>query len=262
MEVFWSKCPSLDPRETSVIGAFIHCIDFIIFISAAGAGKSVLSYVEKSRILFLEINDLPSPSSSIIQDIRSMCASGLASLAFFYFDFREDKKKNRRDLLSSLLVQLCGQCDTYYEALSKFYLAHDEGSQHASDSELMQCFKYTIGLPQQATAYIIIDALDKCPATTGLPSPREEILELVTELVKLRIPNLRVCVTSRPEADIEGVLGPLVFHSVSLHSERGQVQDIAEYVKFVVNTDPRMRTWRKEDKELVIEVLTRNADGM
>ena len=50
-----------------------------------------------------------SGSSSIIQDIRTMATSGLASLAFFYWDFRDDQKKDRHGLLSSLLIQLCDQ---------------------------------------------------------------------------------------------------------------------------------------------------------
>jgi len=190
-----------------------------------------------------------------------MCASGQASLGFFYCDFREDQKKDGRGLLSSLLVQLCGQSDTYYDALLKFYLARDKGSRHASDSELAQCLKHALELSDQVTVYVIIDALDECPKA-GLPSPREQVLELVKELVKSQIPNLRICVTSRPEADIEPVLHPLAFRSVSLHGENGQVQDIAEYVKFVVETDPMMQKWREEDRKHVVEVLTRKADGM
>jgi len=104
---------------------------------------------------------------------------GLASLAFFYCDFREDQKRHRRGLLSSLLVQLCQQSDAYYDALSKFYLAHYDGSQHASDGELAQCLKHLFAFPGQAMVYIVIDALDECPMTTGLSSPRQEVLGLV-----------------------------------------------------------------------------------
>jgi hypothetical protein len=68
-----------------------------------------------------------------------MQAPGLASLPFFYCDFRDDQKKGRRGLLSSLLVQLCDQSVAYCTVLSEFYSAHSRGSQHASDSELMQC---------------------------------------------------------------------------------------------------------------------------
>jgi hypothetical protein len=117
-------------------------------------------------------------------------------------------------------------------------------------------------LPGQAPVYIIIDALDECPITTGLPSPREEVLEFVEALVELRVPNLRICVTSRPEADIIPILEPLTFCSVSLHGERGQVQDIADYVGSVIHTDREMRRWKASDKQLVIDELIKKANGM
>ena len=209
-----------------------------------------------------EFYDGLSSSSSIIEDIRGMCATGLASLAFYYCDFGADEKKGLRGLLSSLLVQFCDQSDAYHDFLSHFYSAHRSGEQQASDNELAQCLKQMLDRPQQPPTYIIIDALDECPRTTGLPSPREEVLEFVKELVSLPVPNLRICVTSRPEADIEPVLGPLAFRSVSLHDQCGQAEDIADYIKFVVNSDPNLVSWRSADKELVIKVLTRKADGM
>jgi hypothetical protein len=85
---------------------------------------------------------------------------------------------------------------------------------------------------------------------------------LVEELVSLHLPNLRICVTSRPEADIETVLDRLKSYSVSLHDEGGQRQDILEYIKSVVNSDPGMARWRVEDKELVIGTLSQKAGGM
>ena len=205
---------------------------------------------------------MPSPSSAIIEDIQAIRASRLASLAFFYCDFRDDQKQERRGLLSSLLVQLCNQSDAYCAILSDFYFAHDNGFEDASNSELVQCLKSMLSLPKQAIAYIVIDALDECSTSTGMPSSRDNVLELVGELVQLRAPNLRICVTSRPEADIKPVIGPLASRSVSLHNESGQVEAIAEYIKFVVNNDAQMRTWRKVDKERVIDVLMKKADGM
>jgi hypothetical protein len=69
-------------------------------------------------------------------------------------------------------------------------------------------------------------------------------------------------VTSRPEADIKLVLEPLTFHSVSLHDESGQMEDIEKYIKSVVNTSRRMRRWKSEHRQLVFDVLTKRADGM
>jgi hypothetical protein len=227
---------------------------------SAGAGKSViwcdnLSLIRVHKPIVLA-------SSAIIEDIRTLQRSGLASLAFFYCDFRGDQKKDRRGLLSSLLVQLGRQSNAYSTVLSDLYVTHDRGSQHASDSELQGCLKNMLNLPGQAIVHVVIDALDECPVTTGLPSPREKVLQLVEELVNLRLPYLRICVTSRPEANILPVLEPLASCSVSLHGQSGQVQDIAEYVNSVVRTNREMKRWKATDKQLVINTLIEKADGM
>jgi hypothetical protein len=242
----------------------ISCLRFnpklMLTCFTAGAGKSVISYGVLPIIRVHRLMQLS--SSAIIEDIRTLQKSGLASLAFFYCDFREGQKKDVHGLLSSLLVQLGGQSDIYSATLSNFYAAHGRGSQHASDDELLECLKDMLKCPGQAPVHIIIDALDECPVTTGLPSPREKVLELVEELANFHVPNLRICVTSRPEADIVPVLEPLASCSVSLHGESGQVRDIAEYVKSVVHTNREMKRWKATDKRLVIDVLIMKADGM
>jgi hypothetical protein len=112
--------------------------------------------------------------------------------------------------------------------------------------------------------YLILDALDECPDTSEVPSPRSRILQLLKELVDFHLPNVRICVTSRPEFDIRDFLEPLTSRQVSLHDQSGQKQDIAGYVRSVVYSDlePYMRRWRKEDKEFVIKTLSERADGM
>ena len=110
--------------------------------------------------------------------------------------------------------------------------------------------------------YIIIDALDECPNTIKLPPPREKVLELIEKLVNLDLPNLRLCVTSRPEVDIRASFEPLTTMRISLHEQSGQKKDIEDYVRSVVYSDRNMRRWRDEDKKLVVETLTEKADGM
>jgi hypothetical protein len=105
-----------------------------------------------------------------------MRKAGLASLAFFYCDFRDEQKKYLRGLLSSLLVQLCHQSDSYCDILSDFYLEHDKGSRHPSDDALVGCLKDLLKLPGLAPVYLIVDALDECPNTSAFPSPRCQIL--------------------------------------------------------------------------------------
>ena len=187
---------------------------------------------------------------------------GLASLAFFYCDFRDDSKNNLRGLLSSLLVQFCQSSDTYSAILSNFYMEHDNGSRQPSDNALIGCLMRILEDPGQAPVYIIIDALDECPNTFGMPTPREKVLKFVEELVDLQLTNLNICITSRPEADITISLDSLPFNQISLHTESGQIQDIVDYINFFVHTDTKMKRWRTADKELVINVLTNKVDGM
>lgn len=201
-------------------------------------------------------------SSAVIRSLDARRKAGLASLAFFYCDFREDKKKVLRGLLSSLLVQLCHQSDFYCDILSSFYSEHGRGSEHASDDALIGCLKNILKLPGQAPVYLVVDALDECPITADMPSPREEVINLINELLKSDLPNLHICITSRPETDVKAVLGPLTSHSISLHSEKGQMRDIDDYIRFVVNADQKMRRWDAKDKQLVIDALTKRADGM
>src|SRR5712672_3369656 len=148
-------------------------------------------------------------SSSIIQNIIPMQKAGLASLAFFYCDFREDQKKDLRGLLSSLLVQLCYQSDSYCDILLKLYLEHAMGVRYPSDDELARCLTDLLKLPGHAPVYVIVDALDECPNRSAVWSPRAEVLNLIEGLIKSQFPNLRICVTSRPETDIKDVLDTL-----------------------------------------------------
>ena len=203
-------------------------------------------------------------SSAIIQDIEALCEAGKASMAYFYFDFRDANKQGLDDIIPSLLTQLSAQSIFCRNILSDLYSIHDSGNKQPGDSILAECLKKMLTPPDQRPIYLIIDGLDESPSAPGIPSPRENVLQLVKELVDLYLPNLHICVTSRPEIDIRNVLEPLTSLRVSLHDQSGQKEDIANYVRSVVysKSEQIMRRWRTEDKELVIALLSERADGM
>ncbi len=188
--------------------------------------------------------------------------AGKASMAYFYFDFRDVDKQKLHNLLPSLLIQLSARSDPCCDVLSRLYSAHDRGEQKPSDRAMVECLKEMLILDMQGPTYIIMNALDECPKTSTIPPPREEVLELVGELVGLQLPNLHICVTSRPEPDIQAILKPLTPHPVSLHDESGQQEDIVNYVASIIHSDRRTQRWRTEEKDLVIKTLTDKADGM
>ena len=231
----------------------------------AGSGKSILWFVDP--LLYLsKLTDVVYhfTSSTIIEDIQVMCDTDQASMAYFYFDFRDISKQHWRDLVPSLLTQLSARSGPRCDILSRSYSDHDNGAKQPSNDTLTRCLKEMLALPDQRPIYLIMDALDECSNLSEIPSSRNRVLRLVKELVDMHAPNLHICVTSRPEVDIRDVLEPLTSLQVSLHDQSGQQKDIEDYVRSVVYSDsePIMRRWRKEDKELVVETLSNLADGM
>ena len=200
--------------------------------------------------------------SAIIQDIEGMRAAGLATMAYYYFDFRDVKKQDCFGLVSSLISQLSVELDSCFHILSQLYAEHSRGIRQPDIGALKKCMTDMLCLPGQAPIYIIVDGVDECPNFPGRPSARGKVLGLIEELVNLKLPNVHICVASRPEMDIRMVLEPLTSLKISLHDEKGQKEDIVAYIKYVVRSDPSIRRWIEEDKQLAIDTLSDKADGM
>ena len=199
-------------------------------------------------------------SSTIIQDINK---TEPGHYGFFFFDFKDTGKSNARSLLSSLIVQLSDQSNDLFNVLLGLNSSNRNNSQSPSVDDLTQCLEDMLRVPHEVPVYLIIDALDECPFTDEQSSPRCQVLTLVEKFVKLSLPNLRICVTSRPEPDIQAILGPLTSTSniISLHDESGQKNDIVNFVRSEVLFYANLRRWREEDKEFAIKTLSDKADG-
>jgi hypothetical protein len=191
-----------------------------------------------------------------------MHAAGLATMAYYYFDFRDAEKQNCYGLLSSLISQLAAESDSYYNILSHLYSDTSRGTRKPNSDALKKCLTDMLSLPGQGPIYIIIDALDECPNSSGIPTARERVLELIEGLVDLQLPRVHLCVASRLELDIRETFEPLTSLKISLHDQIGQKEDIVAYIKFVVYSDRNMRGWKEEDKQLVVDVLSEKAGGM
>ncbi|KAH8987464.1 hypothetical protein EDB92DRAFT_1129088 [Lactarius akahatsu] len=219
----------------------------------AGSGKSVLC-------------------STVMEQAKTLRDAGLGLIAYFYFDFRDPAKQDVRGLLSSLLVQFAARSDPCHHKLFTLYSKYDDGLEKPDDDVLIQCLEDVLKMRGRPAMYIIVDGLDECPNNIGIISPRQQVLEFVKRLVNFSKDlskdlsrdlsedlSVHICITSRPEADIRAALEPMASHSVSLHDESGQKQDIITYIKYEVQ---RIKKWRPEDKKLVIDTLSEKADGM
>jgi hypothetical protein len=187
---------------------------------------------------------------------------GLSSIAYFYFDFRDENKRSLDNLLRSLLFQLSAQSDLCRDILYHLYWEHNNGQIKPSDSILTKCLKEMLSHPAQGPVYLILDALDECSDNHGVSSVREQVIRLVTDLLDLHSPNLHISVTSRPEVDIRTALEPRTSLRISLQDQSGQRKDIVDYINSVVYSDTKARRWREEDRKLVCQILSEKADGV
>jgi NACHT domain len=203
-------------------------------------------------------------SAAVIQDIKRISNNSPAFMGYFFFDFKDTRKQDIRDLLSSLLVQLSDQSDSYTDKLLALYASHRRGSElpNPGNDALTECLEEMLKLPRRIPVYFLIDAVDECPNNCGTPSSRGKVVKLVKRLFELHLPNLRLFATSRPENDIRAVLEPLACTSISLHTQNGQKRDIVDYITHVVRSEMNMKRWREEDKRLVIRTLSERAGGM
>ncbi len=138
-----------------------------------------------------------------------MQESRSALIAYYYFDFKDVTKRDIRGLLASILLQLVDESDRCWDLLSQLHKRCRDGSDQPTEVALAECLESMLDLPGQLPTYIIIDALDECPNTTGTPSAREKVLNFVEDLVQSNHANLSICITSRPEQDISTTLNPL-----------------------------------------------------
>ncbi|KAN0141504.1 Ankyrin repeat-containing domain protein [Lactarius tabidus] len=201
--------------------------------------------------------------AAIIQHIMKLRDAGNATLAYFYFDFRDEEKQNVRNVVTSLLVQLSAHSKPSCDAIYRLYLTHGKGIQQPSNGILIDRLKEMLVVVAHRPIFVIMDALDESP-DLGMPAPREAVLNLIEDLVQLhlQVPNLHICVTSRPEVDIQNKLKPLAVNAISLQDETRQKIVISDYVSTFMSSDEQMKHWRDEDKKLVIEELSERADGM
>jgi len=187
-----------------------------------------------------------------------------ALIVYYYFDVTDAAKRDVRGLLASLLMQLVHESKPCWGVLSELYRTCRDGSEQPSDAALSQSLKDMLGLPEQLPIFLIIDALDECQNDIGTPSARKRVLNILKDLVRSDHPNLHICITSRPEQDIQSSLNPLIPPSrrISLHEEPGQIEDINRFIRSFVRQEEGTQKWREKDKELVINKLSERAGGM
>ena len=204
-------------------------------------------------ILFT-VTDHPS-SSTIIENLKTLCDGPDRAIGYFYFDFSDSRKQKVPALLSSILAQLCDKAGSL-DHLKSHYDNCNHGCQQPSVQQLCKMLSSTI--PEFKEVFLVIDALDEC--TKG--EERSETLAVIERISSWSLPNLHVLITSRSELDIVAVLEKLANENIIAIDESRIGSDINHYIKAEVAADSKLQKWPNDVKQNVEEVLCNGANGM
>jgi hypothetical protein len=191
-------------------------------------------------------------SSTIVQDVILHCKSDPAvAVAYFYFDFNDNKKQQHENLLRSLIVQLSTQSAKLPESLDALFACSQDGQQRPTTDALALTLQHVLGGFQQT--FIILDALDEC-------KEREELLGLIEDIVNWKLDKLHILATSRRGRDIEETLEPLVTGQVCIQSALVNA-DIHVHICERLQNDPKLK-WPEHVQGEIEKALMNGAHGM
>ncbi|KAJ7445338.1 ankyrin repeat-containing domain protein [Mycena latifolia] len=146
-------------------------------------------------------------------------------LAFFYFDTNNPEQRTVTQFLCSLVTQLSVQARQPDKTLTALWTSHASGQHLPSDSALVSEALIPLLKGFTEPLYILLDALDEC-------SERDLLLRLITEIVDLKLSNVHLLLTSRPEVP-RGT--HLVQRAVSVSLEGCVDHDIESYAMEILS---------------------------
>ncbi|KAJ7506487.1 hypothetical protein B0H11DRAFT_285786 [Mycena galericulata] len=196
----------------------------------SGTGKSVLS-------------------STVIEEITVACPK-LSAVAYFYFDFRNERQ--RMDImLRSIIWQLSGRSPSPYSALDRLYKRLGNGTIQPQHVHLRGVLEDLLSEFNQT--YIVIDGLDECDKTDWEP--------LVQFIHSLRNPTKttpHLLVTSQPHEEFQKAFKDVAF------IELGSAVSTNDIRSFVGSKVPRVGNWASDDKyaKEVTEQIVQKSNGM
>ena len=159
-------------------------------------------------------------------------------------------------LLAGLVIQAAQNLDPFPEILLELYRRHSlRDSNHPSvptASELTDAFLTVINLHQDY--FVLVDALDEC-------RERPLLLEIISTLINRTTSQCRVLCTSRWELDIKASMDTLPINAVAIKPQQVDT-DVSLFVGAVLQSDERLRCHRQDIKDLILERLSKGAQGM
>ena len=223
---------------------FLECTEFVSWQQSAssvlwlhgkpGSGKTILA-------------------STVVEAFKASMkiGPGHGALAYFYFDFSDDRKQTVESCLRTLLAQLCSSLNDIPEEIQRLSDLVQRGQNSLSSHVLLQTLQRVAR--HFTDVSIVLDALDEC-------SQKRVLLETVSILVN-GDSNIRWLMTSRFEQDIVVTFRDLNIPAVALEDAVVD-EDIRLHVRSCLNKHQRIRKWGESLMKETEDALTERAGGM
>lgn len=198
----------------------------------------------------LQIPD--SNSSTIIEDLiaYSSVLPGNA-VVYFYFDFSDTHRQSVKSLVSSLVSQLSSHLPELPSCVESLYDRYQENGQQPREKELKTALTSVIEI--FSNVHILLDALDEC-------TERDELMELLDEVLIQKIEGLHLLTTSRREREIED--GFYNHQPVQIDLEEQMDEDIILRIRGRLSRDLRLKRLAQPIKADIEAALLDGAQGM
>ncbi|KAL8968170.1 MAG: hypothetical protein Q9183_002589 [Haloplaca sp. 2 TL-2023] len=203
--------------------------------------------------------------ATVLEHILALPASGVVSMPptepsyhelYFFFDGKDDAKQRLRNMIRSLVQQMCTQLGGSANEVRALFSACGGGKRQPECEQLLTVLHQL--LSRSEGAYLVIDALDECHERHGL-------LTAIQEIANWEDVRVHLFFTSRREAEIEDSMAFLRKEVYKVRIDSDTIDpDIRRYVRHRLQKDPALKRWHK-DQETQYEIeaaLTTKANGM
>ncbi|KAJ6505881.1 ankyrin repeat-containing domain protein [Mycena vitilis] len=205
----------------------------------SGTGKSVLSSIAIDHLVHYQP-----------RQIANMQAAPTLGIAYFYFDFRDEKKQPVINMLRSIIMQLSEQSPEPYSVLDEQFKSCRGGSIFPPYDDLLVMLNTILG--QFTGTYIVLDALDEC-------SEHDDLVQFISTLRGWGKP-VHLLVASQPRA-IFVESAAFDEASVVLLEPATTHADIFQFVNSKLKLDSKLKHVSKYAKDLTPKVVEKS-NGM
>ena len=211
-----------------------------------------------ASLLLIQASEIDSNETKLVHHKRYIGYCALRPnhhLTYFYFSFSDTRRQNAESFLRAVLRQLLLQQSSIPDAVRDLY----KSFKHSNSPTHIWVGALKALIDRSAKYYIIIDAVDECPA---FQHQRASLLQIFESIKSVGSSKLNLLMTSRKEADIEEVMvSRLNFDAVNIQNTDVDY-DITLHIKSQLEADPTMQRWPSDVRQTVERELSSKAGGM